>query len=150
MPFYSAGELDEQASCGCITTTNIVRIQMCLNLNWSGLHIIPVLLFSAICVTREQRSIPCHTVKPVTYWSNWCKTIFSLKYFFNKDNLTDLIAAVGFLMLPKSDQNHRVSVLKSDAWPWKTMEHLFSSSLNSVRHWKAIGEFKLESQFGNP
>ena len=39
--------------------------------------------------------------------------------------------------------------LKFDGWPWKTIGHLFYCMLCFVRHFKAIGKFKLEFQFGN-
>ena len=39
--------------------------------------------------------------------------------------------------------------LKFDGWPWKTIAHLFYTTLSFVHHFKAIGEFKLELQSGN-
>ena len=39
--------------------------------------------------------------------------------------------------------------LKFDRWPWKTIGHLFNTTLSFVHHFKAIGEFKLELQSGN-
>ena len=39
--------------------------------------------------------------------------------------------------------------LKFDGWPWKTIEHLFNATSSFVRHFVAIGEFKLELQSGN-
>ena len=39
--------------------------------------------------------------------------------------------------------------LKFDAWPWKTIGHLFHTTLSFVHHFKAMGEFKLELQSGN-
>ena len=36
--------------------------------------------------------------------------------------------------------------LKSDIWPWKTMRHLFYTTLSFVHQFKAICEFKLELQ----
>ena len=39
--------------------------------------------------------------------------------------------------------------LKFDGWPWKTIGHLFYTTLSFVHHFKAIGEFKLELQSGN-
>ena len=39
--------------------------------------------------------------------------------------------------------------LKFNAWPWKTIQHLFYASLSFVHHFIAIGEFKLELQSGN-
>ena len=34
-------------------------------------------------------------------------------------------------------------------WPWKTIRHLFYTTLSFVHHFKAIGEFKRELQSGN-
>ena len=39
--------------------------------------------------------------------------------------------------------------LKSDGWPWQTIEHLFYATSSFVNHFKAISEFKLEWQSGN-
>ena len=39
--------------------------------------------------------------------------------------------------------------LKFDGWPWKSIGHLFYTTLRFVHHFKAIGEFKLELQSGN-
>ena len=39
--------------------------------------------------------------------------------------------------------------LKFDGWPWKTTGHLSYTTSSFVHHFKAIGEFKLELQFGN-
>ena len=39
--------------------------------------------------------------------------------------------------------------LKFDRWPWKTIGHLFNTTLSFVHHFKAITEFKLELQSGN-
>ena len=39
--------------------------------------------------------------------------------------------------------------LQFDAWPWKTIGHLFYSTSSFVHHFVAIGEFKLELQSGN-
>ena len=39
--------------------------------------------------------------------------------------------------------------LKFDKWPWKTIGHLFNTTLSFVHHFKAIGEFELELQSGN-
>ena len=39
--------------------------------------------------------------------------------------------------------------LKFDGWPWKTIGHLFLTTLSFVHHSKAMGEFKLELQSGN-
>ena len=39
--------------------------------------------------------------------------------------------------------------LKFDGWPWKTIGHLFYSTLSFVHHFKAISEFKPELQSGN-
>ena len=45
---------------------------------------------------------------------------------------------------------HGVTVtLKFYGWPWKTIGHLFYSTLSFVEHLKAIGILKLELQFGN-
>ena len=42
-----------------------------------------------------------------------------------------------------------LSHVKFDKWPWKTTGHLFYATSSSVRHFVAIGEFKLDLQFGN-
>ena len=39
--------------------------------------------------------------------------------------------------------------LQFDVWPWKTIGHLFYATSSSMHHFIAIGEFKLELQFGN-
>ena len=39
--------------------------------------------------------------------------------------------------------------LKFDGWPWKTIGHLFYTTLSYVHHFKAMGEFKLKLQSGN-
>ena len=39
--------------------------------------------------------------------------------------------------------------LKFDGWLWKTIGHLFSATSSFVRHFVAIGEYKLELQYGN-
>ena len=38
---------------------------------------------------------------------------------------------------------------KFDGWPPKTIGHLFYTALSFLRHFKAVGEFKLELQSGN-
>ena len=40
-------------------------------------------------------------------------------------------------------------ILKFDGWLWKTIGHLFHTTLSFVHHFKAMGEVKLELQFGN-
>ena len=39
--------------------------------------------------------------------------------------------------------------LKFDEWPWKTIGHIFYTTLSFVHHFKAMGEFKLELQSEN-
>ena len=39
--------------------------------------------------------------------------------------------------------------LQFDRWPWKTIGYLFCATSSFVRHFVAIGEFKLELQSGN-
>ena len=39
--------------------------------------------------------------------------------------------------------------LKFDGWPWKPIGHLFYATWSFVHHFVAIGEFKLELQYGN-
>ena len=46
------------------------------------------------------------------------------------------------------DVLYRVT-LKFDGWPWKTIGHLSFAVSSFVKHFIAIGEFKLELQFGN-
>ena len=41
------------------------------------------------------------------------------------------------------------ATLKFNAWPWKTIGHLFYVTSSFVHHFVAIGEFKLEFQSGN-
>ena len=36
-----------------------------------------------------------------------------------------------------------------DAWPWKTIGHLFYATSSFVHHFVAIGDFRLELQSGN-
>ena len=38
--------------------------------------------------------------------------------------------------------------LKFDAWPWKTIGHLFNAASSFVHHFVAIGELKLEWESG--
>ena len=40
--------------------------------------------------------------------------------------------------------------LKFVGWPWKRIRHLFYTASSFVHHFKAIGEFKHKSQYGNP
>ena len=40
-------------------------------------------------------------------------------------------------------------IFKFDGSPWKTIVHLFCTTLSYVHHFNAIGEFKLELQSGN-
>ena len=39
--------------------------------------------------------------------------------------------------------------LKFDGWPWKTIGHLFYTTLSSVHHFKIMGEFELQLQSEN-
>ena len=39
--------------------------------------------------------------------------------------------------------------LPFDVWPWKTIGHLFYFASSFVHHFKTIGDFKLELQYGN-
>ena len=54
-------------------------------------------------------------------------------------------------MLNSGQNLHFLScvTLKFDWWPWKTIGHLFYTTLSFVHHFKAIGEFKFELQSGN-
>ena len=69
----------------------------------------------------------------------------------NKANLTDLIAAIGLVILHKLDSNRRFFsvTLKFDGWRWKLIRHLFYTTSIFVHHFKAMSEFKLELQSGN-
>ena len=49
----------------------------------------------------------------------------------------------------KSDDFFSHVTLKFDVWPWKTIGHLFYSTSTFVRHFVAIGVFKLELESGN-
>ena len=40
--------------------------------------------------------------------------------------------------------------LEFDGWHWKNIGHPFFGTLSFVHHFRAIGEFKLVLQFGNP
>ena len=40
--------------------------------------------------------------------------------------------------------------LPFEAWPWKTIGHLFYATSSFVHHFVAIGDFKLELQSGTP
>ena len=69
----------------------------------------------------------------------------------NKANLRDLIAATGLVIsnwIKIVNFSARVTV-KFDGWPCKTIGHLFYATSSFVRHFVAIGEFKLEIQSGN-
>ena len=39
-----------------------------------------------------------------------------------------------------------IVTLKFDGWPWETIGRIFYTTLSIVRHFKAIGKFKLEGQ----
>ena len=73
--------------------------------------------------------------------------------FYNKENLRDLIAATGLVILLKLDSNcwfFSVCVtLKLNGWPCKKIGHLFYTTSSFVHHFKSISEFKLELQFRN-
>ena len=49
----------------------------------------------------------------------------------------------------KFDDFKSRATLKFDGWPCKTIGHLFYATSSFVRHFVAIGEFKLELQSGN-
>ena len=69
----------------------------------------------------------------------------------NKANLRDLIAATGLVIsnwIQIVNFSARVTV-KFDAWPCKTIGHLFYATSSFVHHFLPIGEFKLELQSGN-
>ena len=51
-------------------------------------------------------------------------------------------------ILVKIDVLSRVT-LKFDGWPWKIIGHTFYAASSFLHHFVAIGEFKLELQFGN-
>ena len=53
------------------------------------------------------------------------------------------------LIWVKFDVFYKHVTLKFDGWPWKTIGHLFRATSSFVRHFVAIGEFKLELQSGN-
>ena len=69
---------------------------------------------------------------------------------FNKANLRDLITATGLEIsnwIQIVNFSTRVTV-KFDGWPCKTIGHLFYATSSFVRHFVAIGEFKLKLQSG--
>ena len=69
----------------------------------------------------------------------------------NKANLRDLIAATGLVIsnwIKIVNFSARVTV-KFVGLPCKTIGHLFYATSSFVRHFVAIGEFKLELQSGN-
>ena len=41
------------------------------------------------------------------------------------------------------------ATLKFNGWPWKTIGHLFYTTLSFVHHFKAVSQFNLELQSGN-
>ena len=49
----------------------------------------------------------------------------------------------------KFDDFWSLMTLKFDAWPWKTIGHLFTVTSSFVHHFLAIGVFKLELESGN-
>ena len=53
------------------------------------------------------------------------------------------------LMWVKLDDVFSCVTLQFDVWPWKTIGHLFYAASSFVHHFVAIGELKLELQFGN-
>ena len=72
----------------------------------------------------------------------------------NKANLRDLKAATG-LWSGKAQFGSKIGyvlyrvTLKFDGWAWKRIRHLSFAVSSFVRHFIAIGEFKLELQSGN-
>ena len=80
--------------------------------------------------------------------------ITSITISLNKANLRDLKAATGPIVRKRpiwvkiGDVLSRVT-LKFDGWPWKTKGHLSFAVSSFVKHFIAIGEFKLELQSGN-
>ena len=40
--------------------------------------------------------------------------------------------------------------LEFGGWPWNTIGHLINATLSFVQHFKVIGVFKMELQYGNP
>ena len=59
----------------------------------------------------------------------------------NKENLRDLIAATGPVILLKLDSNHRFFSpcdLKFDGWPRKIIGHLLSTTSSFVNHFNTI------------
>ena len=65
-----------------------------------------------------------------SHYLNQCWLIIS-----NSDKISD------FFLYPVT--------LKFDGWPWKTIGHLFYTTLSFVHHFKATSEFKPELQSGN-
>ena len=89
-------------------------------------------------------------------WRSW-KTIGHL--FYTTSSFMHHFKAMGELKLElvrkrsiqvKIGNFFSCVTLKFDGWPWKIIGHLFYTTSSFVHHFKAMDEFKLELQSGNP
>ena len=83
--------------------------------------------------------------------SEFCGHEYKIRFYKNKANMRDLIAATGpviwnWIQIVNFSANVTV---KFDGWPPKTIGHFFHTTSSFVHHFKSIGEFKPDSQSRN-
>ena len=92
--------------------------------------------FKSIMTSKINRALLLHYVKLCAsfqiHW--WIQNGFTVQKRSIRVEIGDMLSRV---------------TLKFDRWPWKTIGHLFYATSSFVRHFVAIGEFKLELQCGN-
>ena len=125
------------------------------------------------CVTLKFDGWPWKTIRILFYVSlgfvHHFKAIRELKQklqwktighlFYVASSFVHYFIAIGEFKLQVTVQKHSIWVkidhflsrmtFKFDEWPRKTIGHLFHATSNSMHHFVAIGEFKLELQSGN-
>ena len=96
-----------------------------------------------------------------TYTNIWCKftvllnlKLFELQWFHLKEGKSegshscDQLSNLTQIGL-KSSIHLDCMTLKFDAWPWKKTGHLFYATSSFVNHFIAIGQLKMQLQYGN-
>ena len=96
------------------------------------------------CVTLKINGWPWNTIGPL---------------FYNTSSFVHHFKSIGEVKLELQSGNARLRsklaiflsrmTFKFDGRPWKTIGHLFYTTLSFVQHFKSIGIFKLELQSGN-
>ena len=81
-------------------------------------------------------------------------------FFYTTPSFVHHFKAIGEAKLELQSGNAQVGsklvtflscgTLKFDGWSWKSIGHLFYTTLSCVHHFTGMGEFKLELQSGNP